>query len=141
MLDQLAPLQRITTVRDARLSLWQSVVAQRIREEARALDPALDPGVLSRKVRAHPMMRAASAHAVLHMRNTPLHEAGPVMQKHGTDASLVSQSQLYFEMAEAKRTGNQELLTQLESIPTRRFSTDDRAGWLTCMEEYVGYYQ
>jgi hypothetical protein len=140
MSRQNAPLQPITTVRNRRLSLWQSAVAQHLRVEAQADDPTLKTGALSRKIRAHAMMRAANAHAVCHVNNIPLHQAGAVMHKHGTDATMVSLSQLYFEMAEAKRTGNQDLLTELEKIPTRSYSTSDLLGWAQCLGWYLVYY-
>jgi hypothetical protein len=127
-------------VRNRRLSLWQSAVAHYLSEQARISEPALDTGGLNRKVRAHPMMRAANAHVVLHLHNTPLHEAAAVIQKHGTTPTMVSLSQLHFEIAEARRTGNDELLAKLESVPKRYYSNADWLGFAQCGAWYLVYY-
>jgi outer membrane protein assembly factor BamB len=127
-------------VRHRRLSLWQSAVAHYLREEARTADPTLDAAGLSRSVRGHPMMRAATAHALCHAKGTPLHEGAEVIQRQGTNLEMASLSQLYFEIAEAQRTDNKALLALLETVPPRRYSTADTGGWIQCVAWYLVYY-
>jgi len=86
------------------------------------------------------MMRAATAHALCHAKGTPLHEGADVIQRQGTSLEMASLSHLYFEIAEAKRTDNKELLALLETVPARRYSTADTLGWAQCGAWYLVYY-
>jgi len=86
------------------------------------------------------MMRAATAHALCHVKGTPLHEGTDVIQRQGTNLEMASLSQLYFEIAEARRTDNKELLARLETVPPRRYSTADTGGWAQCAAWYLVYY-
>lgn len=130
----------IATVRDRRLSLWQSAVAHVVREEFLAQNPEADTAAISIAIRDHHAMRAASAHTLAQEQGLNIHHAGDLLDRFRTSREAFAASQIHFERAEAMRLGDTERLAALDDVPVRQYSTDDYAGWATCLAEYLSYY-
>ena len=123
----------IKPVRNAYLSLWQSSVAETIRAEERL--EAVTPG--DARIRAQPMMIAATAHAVQALERGAEPRATPPLATEGEEADAYV-SELKFEMAEAMLAGDTRRVEALGK-ECRKYATCDWAGWATCMESYLKY--
>src|SRR5579883_1773943 len=118
---------RFITVRDQRLSLWQSAV-----NEATDRLPSVDPAVKAT------MRRAADLHAQAAVNGLPIAKPARVA---GAPLSLddhVLLSRAHFDLAEARRTGDQARAEAAQAI-IRDYSEYD-PNWVTCVTLYNLYY-
>ncbi|MFN2591553.1 MAG: metallophosphoesterase, partial [Candidatus Dormibacteria bacterium] len=129
---------RLTTVRDRRLSLWQSAAEQVARSQVAARG-----GDVRRPALAdHRLVKGASSHVEAHKRGTDFrhHPIESIEQAIG-DEVFGFLSQIHWEHAEARRRSQSSLITKLddELQKVRRFSNWD-PGWIECEMAYLTYW-
>jgi hypothetical protein len=129
----------IITVRSRDLSLWQSAVAATIRKEAVRANAQLSVPGLSRALRDHPAMRAATVHVLADHAGEPLNSPNLRSERFQADSVQVTLSKLYYEYAQAKVAGHSEQAAALDT-EIRKYSTADWAGWMTCAVQWEAYY-
>lgn len=120
----------IQTVRDRKLSLWQSAVSEALLTKLKDTLPAEDA---ARK------LQAASAHAVADYSKTPI--ASPENRSQDPSGLLAQTwlSKTHFDLANAQLEGDAAKADGL-ATDIRKYSTLDLSGWATCLTTYTEYY-
>lgn len=122
----------IRTVRSRKLSMWQSAVTSSVRGmlEKDGQKPT------QKELLKHPMVTAASDHAVKAVNNEPI--AAEKLKLDYEPHRQMLLSSLHHQLAEAQLENDQTRVEAL-SAATRKYSGGDISGWATCLTTYTQY--